>query len=190
MKDTKEIAKSTRTHRKIHRIVGSSLLVFFFIVSLTGLLLGWKKHSGGLILPKTEKGVSVNLSTWLSYAELNALALQALRDSFPEPLSPTVDRIDARPDKGIVKFVFKDHFTEIQLDGATGKVLAVNQRTSDIIEQIHDGSIMDFLFETSDGQIKLVYTSLLGSGMALLSFTGFWLWYNPKRMRKQKEKPE
>jgi uncharacterized iron-regulated membrane protein len=176
MKETKEIAKSTRTHRRLHRFVGSFLLVFFFIVSLTGLLLGWKKHSGGLILPKTEKGASVEL--------------QALRDSFPEPLSPSLDRIDARPDKGIVKFVFKDHFTEIQLDGTTGKVLAINQRTSDIVEQIHDGSILDFLFETSDGQIKLVYTSLVGSGLALLSFTGFWLWYNPKRMRKQKERPE
>ena len=83
--------------------------------------------------------------------------------------------------------MFKDHFTEIQLDGATGNVLAVNQRTSDIIEQIHDGSILDFLFNTPDGQIKLTYTTLLGSGLALLSFTGFWLWYNPKRMRKKKE---
>lgn len=187
MNDTKEIAKSTRTHRKLHRVIGSFLLVFFFIVSLTGLLLGWKKHSGGLILPKTEKGVSVDLNTWLSYGKLHALALQTLRDSFPEPLSPTLDRIDARPDKGIVKFIFKDHFTEIQLDGTTGNVLAINHRTSDIIEQIHDGSILDFLLETSDGLIKLVYTSLVGSGLALLSFTGFWLWYNPKRIRSKKK---
>ena len=190
MNVTKRIAKSTRTHRKLHRIVGSFLLVFFFLISLTGLLLGWKKHSGGLILPKTEKGSSADLKTWLSYDALNTLAIQALRDSFPENVSPVLDRIDARPDKGIVKFVFKNHFTEIQLDGTTGKVLAVNQRTSDIIEQIHDGSILDLLFDTSDGQIKLVYTTLTGSGILLLSFTGFWLWYNPKRIRKQKENLE
>lgn len=187
MKDTKEIAKSTRSHRKLHRIFGSALVAFFFIIAITGLLLGWKKHSGGLILPKTEKGTSTDLKTWLSYDSLNTLAIQALQHSFPENRSARIDRIDARPDKGIVKFVFKDHFTEIQLDGSTGKVLAVNQRTSDIIEQIHDGSILDFLFDTSDGQIKLIYTTLLGGGLLLLSFTGFWLWYNPKRIRKQKE---
>ena len=149
-------------------------------------MLGWKKHSGGLILPKTEKGTSPDLKTWLSYDSLHTLARKALLENFNDERSARLDRIDARPDKGIVKFVFKDHFTEIQLDGATGKVLAVNQRTSDIIEQIHDGSILDFLFDTSNGQIKLIYTTLLGSGLFLLSFTGFWLWYNPKRIRKQK----
>jgi hypothetical protein len=188
MKDTRNIAKTTRTHRKLHRLFGSWLMAFFVILSVTGLLLGWKKHSGGLILPKTEQGTSANLSEWLSYDSLHTLALQALNAQDDANLSPRLDRIDARPDKGIVKFVFKDHFTEIQLDGTTGKVLAVNQRTSDIIEQIHDGSILDFLVETSDGQIKLVYTTLVGSGLALLSFTGFWLWYNPKRIRRQKEK--
>jgi uncharacterized iron-regulated membrane protein len=189
MKDTKEIAKSTRTHRKLHRIAGSFLLVFFFFISLTGMLLGWKKHSGGLILPETQRGVSANLKGWLSYDSLNTLALQALRDSLPGQ-SPRLDRIDARPANGIVKFVFKDHYTEIQLDATTGKVLAVNQRTSDIIEQIHDGSILDSLFATSDGQIKLVYTTLTGGGLVLLSFTGFWLWYNPGRIRRRKELPE
>lgn len=187
MKDTKEIARSTRTHRKLHRLFGSVLVVFFFIMATTGLLLGWKKHSGGIILPATEKGTSADLKTWLSYDSLHSRAVLELHNQFGRDRSARIDRIDARPDKGTVKFVFKDHFTEIQLDGATGNVLAVNQRTSDIIEQIHDGSILDFLFETSDGQIKLVYTTLLGGGLALLSFTGFWLWYNPKRMRKKKE---
>lgn len=150
-------------------------------------MLGWKKHSGGLILPKTEKGTATDLKKWLSYDSLHTLARQALHENFKDERSARLDRIDARPDKGIVKFVFKDHFTEIQLDGATGKVLAINQRTSDIIEQIHDGSILDFLFDTSNGQIKLIYTTLLGGGLLLLSFTGFWLWYNPKRIRRQKD---
>lgn len=186
MNENKDIARTTRSYRKIHKWIGVILFTFFFIVSLTGLLLGWKKHSGGLILPKTEKGTSSDLKTWLSYDSLHTLARKALLENFNDERSARLDRIDARPDKGIVKFVFKDHFTEIQLDGATGKVLAVNQRTSDIIEQIHDGSILDFLFNTSNGQIKLFYTTLLGSGLLLLSFTGFWLWYNPKRIRKQK----
>jgi uncharacterized iron-regulated membrane protein len=186
----KEIARSTRTYRYLHKVIGTYLFIFFFVISATGLLLGWKKHSGGLILPRTEKGVSTNLKTWMSYDSLHQMAIQALRDSLPANLSPEIDRIDARPDKGIVKFVFKNHYTEIQLDGTTGKVLAVNQRTSDIIEQIHDGSILDFAFNTSNGQIKLGYTTITGISLLLLTITGFFLWFNPIRIRKEKHKPQ
>lgn len=190
MSQTKEIAKSTRIYRKIHKWIGSFLFVFFFIISVTGLLLGWKKHSGGIILPKTENGISNDLKTWLSYDSLNTLAIQTLRDSLPGDLSPVLDRIDARPEKGIVKFVFKDHYTEIQLDAATGKPLSVNRRTSDIIEQIHDGSILDFAFSTENGQIKLGYTTITGLSLLFLTITGFFLWLNPIRIRNQKHKPE
>jgi|SRR5688572_2483037 uncharacterized iron-regulated membrane protein len=185
MSDSREIAKSTRFYRKIHKWIGTFLFVFFFLISVTGLLLGWKKHSGGYILPKTEKGISTDLKTWLSYDSLQAIAAKTLRDSLPAVLTLTLDRIDARPDKGIVKFVFKDHYTEIQLDASSGKPLAVNRRTSDIIEQIHDGSILDFAFSTNNGQIKLGYTSITGLSLLLLTITGFFLWYNPIRIRKQ-----
>jgi uncharacterized iron-regulated membrane protein len=190
MSQTKEIAKSTRIYRKIHKWIGSFLFVFFFIISVTGLLLGWKKHSGGIILPKTESGISNDLKTWLSYDSLNTLAIQTLRDSLPGDLSPVLDRIDARPERGIVKFVFKNHYTEIQLDAATGKTLSVNKRTSDIIEQIHDGSILDFAFSTGNGQIKLGYTTITGLSLLFLTITGFFLWLNPIRIRNQKHKPE
>ena len=187
MNASKAIAKSTRLYRKIHKWIGSFLFIFFFIISVTGLLLGWKKHSGGLILPKTETGISSDLKTWLPYDSLHTIAIQTLRDSLPDKNSIAIDRIDARPSKGIVKFVFQDHYTEIQLDATTGNVLAVNQRTSDIIEQIHDGSILDFAFATKSGQIKLGYTSVTGLSLLLLTVTGFFLWYNPIRIRLQKK---
>ncbi|MFN3839264.1 MAG: PepSY domain-containing protein [Cyclobacteriaceae bacterium] len=188
MDNNKAIAHTTRFYRKIHKWIGTFLFIFFFFISVTGLLLGWKKHSGGWILPKTQKGISTNMKAWLSYDSLHTIALKTLRDSFPENTSSVLDRIDARPDKGIVKFVFKNHYTEMQLDCTTGKVLAVNTRTSDIIEQIHDGSILDYIFNTSDGQIKLGYTTITGLSLLLLTFTGFFLWYNPIRIRAKKEK--
>ncbi|MCI0752094.1 MAG: PepSY domain-containing protein [Flammeovirgaceae bacterium] len=186
MANTKKLAKTTPFYRKLHRYVGSVLFVFFFIISITGLLLGWKKHSGGLILPKTETGISTDMKNLLSYDSQHSIAIQALKDSLPEKTSATIDRIDARPGKGMVKFVFQDHYTEIQLDATTGAVLDIHQRTSDIIEQIHDGSILDFAFSTSNGQIKLSYITVVGTSLLLLTITGFFLWYNPLRLRKQK----
>jgi uncharacterized iron-regulated membrane protein len=173
-----------RSFRSVHRKFGIALFAFFFIVGVTGLLLGWKKHSGGIIQAKSQQGTSSDFSKWLSLQELNDIAEQVLKDSLGQDFSAEVDRIDIRKDKGIVKFNYLNHFSEIQLDGATGKVLSVNHRRSDFIEKIHDGSILDFYLKTSDGQIKLFYTSLMGLGLIVFTITGFWLWYGPKRMRK------
>ena len=99
-------------------------------------------------------------------------------------LSTDLDRIDVRNEKGIVKFVFAEGFWGIQVDGATGKLLSIERRRSDFIEKVHDGSILDEVFNTSNGQIKLIYTSIMGLALLIFTITGFWLWYGPKRMRK------
>lgn len=178
-------ASLLRNFRKIHRITGVLLFVFFFFIAITGLLLGWKKHSNGWILPKSSRGSSTELRDWLSIDSLHRNACEILHDSVSKELSLELDRIDIRKDKGVVKFVFADHFWGIQLDGATGKLLQVEQRRSDFIENIHDGSILDRYFGTSNGQIKLFYTTVMGGGLLLFTITGFWLWYGPKRMRKK-----
>jgi hypothetical protein len=43
----KKQAKLLRIFRKIHRTLGASLFVFFIFISVTGVLLGWKKNTGG-----------------------------------------------------------------------------------------------------------------------------------------------
>lgn len=179
-------ARLLRLFRKIHRTTGACLFVFFFVISLSGLLLGWKKHSGGLVLPKSYKGSSTNLKDWLPIDSLHTNACTILHDSVSSELSLDLERIDIRKDKGMVKFVFIDHFWGIQLDGATGKLLHIEKRRSDIIENIHDGSILDYYFDTSDEQVKLIYTSIMGTALLVFTVTGFWLWYGPKRMRRSR----
>jgi len=178
-------AKVLRVFRKIHRISGVILVVFFLIISVTGLLLGWKKHSNGILLPKSQIGTSTNLEDWQPIDSLHKSACNYFRDSVSSDLKPELERIDIRKDKGMVKFVFSEKFTEIQLDGATAKLLSIHTRRSDFIEKVHDGSILDYYFGTSNGQIKLIYTTLMGLSLLLFVITGFWLWYGPKRMRKK-----
>lgn len=182
----KRQARILRNFRTLHRKFGAALFTFFFIVAVTGLMLGWKKHSGGLIQAKPQQGTTDDLTKWLPIGDLHKIAERVLKDSVGQELSATLERIDIRKDKGVVKFIYTDHFWEIQLDGATGNVLSVDQRRSDIIEKIHDGSILDFYTNTSDGQIKLFYTTLMGIGLMVFTITGFWLWYGPQRMRKNK----
>lgn len=174
-----------RWARKIHRTTGIVLFVFFFIIAVTGLLLGWKKHSGGILLPESHKGTSADLKDWLSLDSLHRNACQILHDSVSPTLSLDLERIDIRKDKGMVKFVFIDHYWGIQLDGATGRLLHIERRNSDIIENIHDGSLLDYFFGTSREQIKLVYTTIMGFALLLFTVTGFWLWYGPGVLRRK-----
>lgn len=74
-------AKVLRIFRKIHRLTGAFLFAFFFIVSITALLLGWKKHSRGLILSKSYAGTSNNLTSWLPLDSLHSIATKILHDS-------------------------------------------------------------------------------------------------------------
>ena len=176
-------AKILRIFRKVHRTTGALLFIFFFVISITGLLLGWKKHSGGIILPESYEGTSTDLKDWLPLDSLYQNACRYLHDSVSKELSLELERIDIRKDKGMVKFVFVDQFMGLQLDGATGKLLQVEKRRSDFVEKIHDGSIIDHYLGTN-GEIKLVYTTVMGLSLLLFTVTGFWLWYGPKRMRR------
>tara|TARA_B100000949_G_scaffold226517_1_gene231945 strand:+ start:17823 stop:18398 length:576 start_codon:yes stop_codon:yes gene_type:complete len=179
----KKQAKVLRIFRKVHRTTGALLFIFFFFISVTGLILGWKKNSNGSILPKTQIGTTADLQKWLPVDSLHTIACTTLHNEVSPELSLEIDRIDMRKEKGSVKFVFVDSFYEVQLDGATGNVLSIGQRRSDLFENIHDGSILDDYLGT-DGYIKLVYSTVMGVSLLIFTITGFWLWYGPKRMRK------
>lgn len=183
----KRQAKTLRLFRKIHRYSAIFLLVFFFIMALSGLLLGWKKHSGELLQAKTYQGSSTNLNEWLPLDSLLTIAGSTLHDSISTDLSLELDRMDIRKEKGVVKFVYKNHYWGIQLDGATGKVLNISRRNSDFIENLHDGSILDRYLSTN-GLIKLLYSTVMGLALTSFTVTGFWLWYGPKRMKHMSRK--
>lgn len=180
-----EQAKVLRVFRKVHRITGAALFVFFFMIAVTGLLLGWKKNSGGLLLAKSFKGSSNLSKDWLSVDSLSQRAVYYLKQS-DSTLLTTIDRIDFRPEKGMVKFLFADHFTAVQVDAATGALLHIEKRRADYIEKIHDGSLVDHYLNIPSGTFKLIYTTIMGLALLLFTITGFWLWYGPKRMRANK----
>jgi len=177
-------AKVLRSFRKVHRWTGAALFAFFFIIAITGLLLGWKKHSNGWLLAPSYKGASSEMQGWLPVDSLYRIAGEILRTQVSQEISTELDRIDIRPEKGMAKFIFKDHFHGVQLDLTTGALLHLEQRRADFIEKIHDGSLADFYLGISGGWIKLFYTTLMGIALLVFTITGFWLWYGPKRMRR------
>lgn len=185
MSTHKKQAKIIHFFRRTHRQIAIILFAFFMIVAITGLLLGWKKNSFGIILPKVNSGKSSDLKTWIPFDSLHTIAIKTLHDSISPDLAVDLERIDVRPQKGIVKFVFADDYWEVQLDGSTGSVLSVNRRNSDIIENIHDGTIIDVIFNTKNGEFKLIYVTILSITLLFLCVSGFWLWYGPKKLKQK-----
>lgn len=180
----KSQAKLIRIFRKVHRTTGALLFVFFFLIAVTGFLLGIKKHSGGIILPDTKIGSTTQITTFLPLDSLQKNASRFLADYLNQTKKIEIERIDVRPKKGIVKFTFVSNFYEVQLDGASGHLMQIDLRRSDVIEKIHDGSIVDYYLGFESGVFKLIYTIIMSLALMVFTITGFWLWYGPKQMRK------
>lgn len=167
------------------------MFIFFFVVSISGLFLGWKKHSGGIILPETQKGKSADSKDWLPMSDIEKIAKQTAQGHLSPNLSDEIDRIDVRPTKGVAKVRLKQDswsfrkqdYWEIQIDLTTGEILDSAPRRSDFIESIHDGSVIDNIFGLKGGYVKLIYTSILGTALLTFTITGFWLWFGPKRLK-------
>ena len=123
-----------RLSRKIHYWGTVICALPILIVIRSGVLLLVKKEFEW-IQPTTVK-TSARVSTLtleqilVSVQSISELDIKGWQD---------IDRLDIRPNKGVIK-VQTQQSIEVQLDWATGEVLKVAQRRSDVIESIHDGT--------------------------------------------------
>lgn len=174
----KEITYSLRKYRKWHRWIGISIGVLVIISSLSGIFLALKKDID-VLQPPTQKSTAEAQDDWLPIEKLGQQATLALQaHTGLEEVS--IDRMDVRPTKGIVKVNFEQAYWEVQVDGYSGEILSIAKRHSDWIEQLHDGSIVSDAF-------KLVSMHTLGLGLLVLTASGFWLWFGPRKIRSLKK---
>jgi hypothetical protein len=122
-------------------------MAFLLLVGITGLLLTWKDE---LKLNPHATLIKSN-SSLISLKSIEDIALHAA-DTLK--FDNTINRIDYRPTKGIAKIRFEYHLTEIQINCYTGDIISIKQRTADLIEMIHDGSIIDYLFKSESENVK------------------------------------
>ena len=160
-------------NRKVHRIGALVVALPIVVIAVTGLLLLLKKDVGW-IQPPSAAGTP----------GAPAVAFDAVLDAVvgvPEAEVASwddLDRVDVRPDKGIVK-VRCANGMEVQVDQVTGEVLQVARRRSDLIESIHDGS----WFHDS---VKLWVFLPTGLVLCILWGTGVYLWLLPHLVRRRR----
>lgn len=119
--------------RRLHRWGAIAVAAPLVLIISTGILLQLKKQSDW-IQPPAQTGTPGRLE--ISFEEILAAAESA--DAGITSWGD-VDRLDVRPHRGIAKVRGTNRW-EVQVDTATGEVLQVAYRRSDLIESLHDGS--------------------------------------------------
>lgn len=124
--------------RSLHRWIGVLAGLALLLIAGTGFLLATKKTTDW-IRPLERKGTPVE--TLAVVVSVHDAAEAAFALGLPElATTKDIDRIDYRPKSNVFKVVSKTGYKEVQVDGATGKVLNVAQRNDQLIEQLHDFS--------------------------------------------------
>jgi hypothetical protein len=161
-------------NRKLHRWGALAVALPFLVVIASGLLLQLKKQVPW-IQPHEQKGSGPETSLTLP-------RILAISQGVPEAqiqVWTDIDRIDVRPDKGLLKVIAKSRW-EIQVDLGTGQVLQVAYRRSDLIETLHDGSFFH-------ANVKLFLFLPVGVIVLGLWTTGIYLFVLPYLARKKRK---
>jgi uncharacterized iron-regulated membrane protein len=165
--------KPYRVNRRIHAQLGFWIAAPLLLVTVTGILLLVKKQ-WGFVQPPEQRGTVVDSPVGLDQI------LASLRAGVGLGVTgwDSVDRLDVRPGKGLVKAQLVDG-REVQLDLATGRVLQVAVRRTGLIEALHDGSYFG-------GDVaKLGVFLPIACAVVLLIGSGLWMWWYPIQVRRR-----
>jgi uncharacterized iron-regulated membrane protein len=124
----------SKWNRKLHRWMSILVALPLLLVILTGILLQFKKEADW-IQPPAQRGSTNAPSIPFDQVLEAVMAVPEAQVSGWKD----IDRIDVRPDKGILKVQARNSW-EIQVDAGTGEILQTAYRRSDLIESLHDGS--------------------------------------------------
>ncbi len=163
---------------KTHKWTGVAVSLFLVVTAVTGFLLLLKKEYDW-IQPPTQTGAEGSIEDFITIEEAWRRVEATGHADFRS--RDDLDRIDVRPDKRVYKIRSKHNHTEIQMDAVSGAILSTDARTSDWLEEIHDGSWIGKPFH--DYVMPLVAICVL-----FLAFSGLWLWITPMVRRRRRNR--
>lgn len=160
------LRRFTRLSYHLHLWGGVVTALVVTVIAATGIALNHKRALG--LMPDVD-GPGGGLAAALSLADLEDAARAALPAG---TLESPVDRMDVRPDDGLVKVRFDDPaVTEVTLALADGAVLHVGPRQDVFMEKLHSGELF--------GDTWILLSDGAAIGLVILLLTGLWLWLLP-----------
>lgn len=121
---------------RLHRISGALALLPTLVILGSGLLLQLKKHWSWVQPPErrgTGRAPGVGLDGLLA-------ALQGRPELGVQDWAD-IRRVDLRPERSLAKVLLPGD-REVQVDLGEGRILSVAPRRSDMLESLHDGSLL------------------------------------------------
>jgi len=152
----------------VHLWLGVTTGALLLVVSVTGVLLNHKRGLG--LMPEVDHTPTAPFASALP---LPRLVDVAAAHAGPGVADTGVDRMDVRPDDGLVKVRFRDRrVTEVTVALATGDVLHMGERNDVFLEKLHSGEVF--------GSRWVLLSDFAAVTAALLVVSGLWLWLVPK----------
>ena len=165
-------------NRKVHRWLGVLTALPLILIIGTGALLHLKKQISWIQPPVVQGSSS---APTLSFDKL----LSALKTvpEFQVREWSDVHRMDVRPSRGIAKVHSKHTNLEVQVDLATGEILQAQERRSDLIESLHDGT---WFSESTRWGVFFP----AGIAIGALWITGLTLFLQPYLLRRRRRRSQ
>jgi uncharacterized iron-regulated membrane protein len=170
--------------RNLHKKFASVLFVFFFLIGLTGSLLSFKSAFTKVIFENKQISGENKLAAILPLDSLETIATSTLNEKASTSFKKS-EKVEIKLSKGTVIFYYKDAYS-IQVNGASGAPILIEKKFGGIIQDIHDGAIVDSLLTNKLSLSKKVYSIIMGLSLLLLTITGTYMWYKPKMIKKNR----
>lgn len=148
-------------------------------------MLGWKYLFTKSIFDNKNIKPETSLYKWLPLDSLETLAAISLNEKTNNRFAHA-ENIQLKPAKGFISFVFKNNYN-IQVDGATGAPIHIEQKNGGIIQDIHDGAIVGDWFNFKTASAKTIYSGIMGLALLFLTISGTYLWWKPKQLKNAKK---
>ena len=151
-----------------HLWLGVIATALLLIISITGILLNHKRGLG--LMPDVPHSATAPFDDALPLADLADRAAAAVS---AEVAAAGIDRMDVRPDDGIVKVRFDDdRVIEVTVDIHDGSILHVGERNDVFLEKLHSGEIF--------GDLWVLLSDAGAVLLVIVLVSGLWLWLYPK----------
>lgn len=163
--------------RKLHKQLASVLFIFFFFIGLTGSLLAFKSFFTKTIFENKNIRVKNSLNKFLPLDSLEKLAVAYLNEKANTNFKKS-EKVEIKLSNGSIVFYFKDAYS-IQVNGENGYPILIEKKFGGIIQDIHDGAILDSWINNKKSCFKKSYSLIMGISLLILTITGTYLWFKP-----------
>lgn len=153
-------------NRKIHYWLSLWLALPMALISITGLLLQFKKSLPWVQPPEQRRELTLPIAEWPLL-----LAAAQSRPELGVSSWKDVERVELRPSRGLIKLIARNG-QEAQFDAGSGQLVQVATRRSDTIEALHDGSWFG-------NGVKFGWFATAALGLLLATLSGIWLFVEP-----------